>query len=174
MVLDLTRESADWHSLFFIGGKMEDLKVIESGIKELLSKLNYELYSLKFIKKNKEYTLEVIVDRDDDISMDDIVKVSEAISNYLDEVDFSDVAYTLNVSSLGIEKPLKVDKLEKYINRYIYVHLINPVEGNNSYTGTLLEVKENQIFLQIMIKTRKKIIEINKENIDKCTFAIKF
>ena len=59
---------------------MEDLKVIESGIKDLLSKMNYELYSLKFLKRNKEYTLEVIVDRDEDISMDDIVKVSEAIN----------------------------------------------------------------------------------------------
>ena len=153
---------------------MEDLKVIESGIKDLLSKMNYELYSLKFLKRNKEYTLEVIVDRDEDISMDDIVKVSEAISTYLDEIDFSDVAYTLNVSSLGIEKPLKVEKLEKYLNRYIYVNIINPIEGNNSYTGTLIDVQENKISLQIMIKTRKKIIEINKENIDKCTFAIKF
>lgn len=153
---------------------MEDLKVIESGIKDLLSKMNYELYSLKFLKRNKEYTLEIIVDRDEDISMDDIVKVSEAISTYLDEIDFSDVAYTLNVSSLGIEKPLKVEKLEKYLNRYIYVHIINPIEGNNSYTGTLIDVQENKISLQIMIKTRKKIIEINKENIDKCTFAIKF
>lgn len=153
---------------------MEDLKVIESGIKDLLSKMNYELHSLKFLKRNKEYTLEVIVDRDEDISMDDIVKVSEAISTYLDEIDFSDVAYTLNVSSLGIEKPLKVEKLEKYLNRYIYVHIINPIEGNNSYTGTLIDVQENKISLQIMIKTRKKIIEINKENIDKCTFAIKF
>lgn len=153
---------------------MEDLKVIESGIKQLLTKIGYELYSLKFLKRNKEYTLEVIVDRDEDISMDDIVKVSEAISTYLDEVDFSDVAYTLNVSSLGIEKPLKIEKLDKYLNRYIYVHIINPIEGNNSYTGTLVEVKEKQISLQITIKTRKKIIEINKENIDKCTFAIKF
>lgn len=153
---------------------MEDLTVIENGIKELLSKINYELYSLKFIKRNKEYTLEVIVNRDEDISMDDIVKVSETISTYLDEVNFGDVAYTLNVSSLGIEKPLKIENLDKYLNRYIYVHIINPIEGNNSYTGTLLEVKEDKIFLQIMIKTRKKIIEINKENIDKCTFAIKF
>lgn len=153
---------------------MENIDTIKIGITELLRSINYELYSLKFIKKNKEYVLEIIVDRDEDISMDDIVEVSELISSYLDKLDFGDVPYLLNVSSLGIEKPIKLDKISKYINRYIYVHIINPIDGLNSFTGTLIEVNEDEITLEILIKGRKKKIVIKKENIDKCTFAVKF
>lgn len=153
---------------------MEKLEQIEQSIKQLLLDNGYDLYSLKFKRKNKEHSLEIIVDRDEDISLEDIVEISEKISSYLDEHDFYEGAYTLDVSSLGAEKPIKLEQISKYINRYIYVHIINPIDGFNSFEGTLLSVDDETISLEIKIKTRKKIISINKNNIDLCRFAIKF
>ncbi len=153
---------------------MEEIKVIEKRVKELLSSEGYNLYSLRFFKKGKENILEIIIDRETEISMNNIVEISEKISNLLDELDLISDAYALDISSLGAEKPLKVENLSKYIDRYIYVHIVNPIEGLNSYEGDLKSVTDTDIDLEIRIKTRKKIIEISKENIDKCRLAIKF
>ncbi len=153
---------------------MEQIKVIEEQVKKLLSIEGYELHSLRFFKKAKDNVLEIIIDKENEISMNDIVEISEKISSLLDEIDLIDDAYSLDISSLGAEKPIKVENLDKYIDRYIYVHIVNPIEGLNSYEGELKTVSESEIELEIRIKTRKKIIKISKENIDKCRFAIKF
>ena len=153
---------------------MENLDQVKEGISKLLSSLNYELYSFKFKKVNRESVLEVIIDKDEDISMEDIVNVSEKISNYLDEHDFTDNAYNLDVSSLGAEKEFKIEKADKYVGRYIFVHIINAQEGTNSFEGYLKEVNDETITIEITIKTRKKLITINKTNIDLLRFAIKF
>lgn len=153
---------------------MEDLESIKKEINRLLNENSFELHSFKFIKKSKQNTLEIVIDRDEDISMDDIVKVSEIISTYLDEHEFTNDAYNLDVSSLGAEKEIKLEKIDKYINRYIYLHVINPINGENSFEGTLISTSDDEIVLEITIKTRKKNINIKKENIDFCRFAIKF
>lgn len=153
---------------------MEDINLVKEEVKQFINSYGYDLCSFNYIKKHKENILEIVVDRDDDISMNDIVDISNKISEFLDNHDFTDDSYNLDVSSLGAEKPLDIAKLDKYLNRYIYVHIINPIDGLNSYEGDLINVNENEITLKYRIKTRYKEVNISKNNIDKCRFAIKF
>ena len=106
---------------------MEEINRVQEGLKEKLNEIGYELYSFKFLAKTR--MLEVIVDRDEEINLDDITCVSEVISTYLDEHDFTDNPYTLDVSSLGVEKPISVEKLDKYVGKYINIHLSHPYQG---------------------------------------------
>ena len=98
------------------------------------------------------------------------------VSQYdlLDEIDPIEGEYTLDISSLGAEKPLKVEKLNDYINSYVNVHLINPINGENIYEGDLVSVNKNNITLSYRQKTRTKTVDITKENISKIRLAIKF
>lgn len=153
---------------------MEDIQTVKSGIEKLLLELNYDLSVFNFKKKNGGNVLEIVIDSIDPISMEDIVNVSEKISTYLDEHDFTTSNYTLDVSSLGAEKPIDVAKIDKYIGKYISVHLNNPINGENYYEGDLLASNESVITIEIRIKTRKKKIEIEKGNISSCKLAIKF
>ena len=145
-----------------------------NSLKQLLSKKineqGYELYSLSFANE----TLSLVVDRVEDIDMDAIVSLTNVLNAYLDEVNPFEKAYTLDVSSLGAEKPLSVEKLDAYVGRFIHVHLINPIKGENIYEGDLTNISDETITLTYRIKTRSMSVEINKENISKVRLAIKF
>ena len=151
-----------------------ELSSIKNVLEEFLKEHGYELYDISFKKEMGDLVLEVIVDKDAPIDMDMIVDISEKISLKLDEVDPIEDEYVLNVSSLGAEKPLSVEKLPKYVNSYIHLHLKNPVDGENIYEGILEEVNENKLILSYKIKTRTKKIEVELDNIYKVRLAIKF
>ena len=151
-----------------------NLEKIKPLLETKLSEMGYELYSLTFHANKGDKVLSVVVDKVKPIDMNEIVKVSEDVSAYLDEIDDSNDPYTLEVSSLGAEKPLKVEALANYIDRYVEVRLINPIEGENIYLGFIRKVEEESISLEIRIKSRIKEINITKSNISKIRLAIKF
>lgn len=143
-------------------------------IKEKVASLGYELISLNNRVEKGENILSIVVDRVAPIDMEAIVEVSRVLNDYLDEIDPINSAYTLDISSLGAEKPLKLEELNNYLNRYVHVHLINPIQGENIYEGDLIAVSEEQITLSYRIKTRIKNVDIIKTNISKIRLAIKF
>jgi ribosome maturation factor RimP len=80
----------------------------------------------------------------------------------------------LSVSSLGAEKPLKIEDLHLYVNSYINIHLKNPINGENIYEGTITKIENDVLTLSYRVKTRTKEIEVSFENIYKVRLAIKF
>lgn len=151
---------------------MEDLSKVRELVEVLIKENGYELSNFNYLPKIK--TLEIVVDRDDPISFDDITLISNKISDLLDEHDFTSDAYTLDVSSLGAEKPIKVENLDKYLNKYINIHLSNPYKGMNTLEGDLLEVTENVIVIGYRDKARLIKAKIERKFIDKARLAIKF
>ena len=151
-----------------------NLEKVKPLLESKLNELGYELYSLNFKVNKCEKTLDVVVDKVEPIDMNEIVKVSEEVSAYLDEIDDGNDPYMLEVSSLGAEKPLKVEALNNYIDRYVEVRLINPIQGENIYLGYIRSVTDDSINLEIRIKSRIKEINITKSNISKIRLAIKF
>ena len=151
-----------------------NLERIKPLLEEKLTGMGYDLYSLSFKVNKGEKTLTVVVDKVEPINMNEIVKVSEALSAYLDTIDESNDPYMLEVSSLGAEKPLKVEALANYIDRYVEVRMINPINGENIYLGFIRSVSDDSINLEIRIKSRIKEINIAKSNISKIRLAIKF
>ena len=151
-----------------------DLKNLEKSLKEKLTSLSYELVSLKLTNVKGSQTLSIVVDRVEPIDMDAIVELTHQINQYLDEIDPIESEYTLDISSLGAEKPLKIEELDKYLNRFIHVHLVNPINGENIFEGDLVAVKDESITLSYRQKTRVKTVDIQKSNISKIRLAIKF
>ena len=151
-----------------------EIKKLEQLVSEKLNEFGYELVSLTINIVKGEKNLVIIVDRVEPIDMDAIVDLSHKLNAYLDEIDPIEEGYTLDISSLGAEKPLKIEKLKDYINSYINVHLVNPINGENIYEGNLDEVNDENIILSFKEKTRTKVVDIKKSNISKIRLAIKF
>lgn len=151
-----------------------DLVKIKNLLEEKIPTLGFELVSINRKVEKGEVLLSIVVDRVEPIDMDAIVKLSQDLSSYLDEIDDSEDKYMLDVSSLGAEKPLKVDNLKAYEGRYVNVHVSNAIEGNNIFEGEMTEVKEDSITLTYRIKTRVKTVVILHSNIYKIRLAIKF
>lgn len=153
---------------------MESLDEIKKLVNDLLSSLNYSLYSFKYNEGRKSGTLEIVVDRDEDINIDDITEISNKISSLLDEHEFNTVPYTLDISSLGIEKPIDVAKLDKYVTKYVNVHLSNPYKGLNTLEGYLVNVSDEFVTIEYKEKTRTITAVIKRNAVDKARLAIKF
>ena len=147
-----------------------DLNTLKQLITTKLNEIGYELYSLSFGNE----TLSIVVDRVQDIDMDAIVEVTNVLNAYLDELNPFEKAYTLDVSSLGAEKPLSIEKLDAYVGKFIHVHLVNPIKGENIYEGDLVSVLDETFTITYRVKTRSMSLEINKQNVSKVRLAIKF
>ena len=168
LIVDTLNKSGQ-KPLFVFEGHM-DLVTLKGLIEKKVNELGYELVSLSFSKE----TLSIVVDKEKEIDMEMIVEVTNALNSYLDELNPFEKAYTLDISSLGAEKPLKVEKLDAYVGKYVHVHLINPIKGENIYEGDLVNVNEDTISITYKNKTRSINLEIAKSNISKIRLAIKF
>lgn len=153
---------------------MEVEKTIRNLLEEEISKLGYELAEVKLKSSKQGLTLEIYIDRDEPISLDDIVLVSNKINEVLDEKDPIDAPYTLDVSSLGAEKEIKVEKLGHYVGKYVNVHIVNPIGGKNYIEGDLTSFDDEIAVISYKEKTRTKKVEIPAKDIDKARLAIKF
>lgn len=151
---------------------------IESSVKSLVEKpileLGYDKVEVKFVKEFGTQYLRILIDKDDVIDLEEIVKVNDLVSPLLDEADLIKSEYVLDVTSFGAEKPIEVSKLEKYVTKYVNLHLSTPYKGENILEGDLVSVNENEVILSIRVKSNKKEIILNRGDIDKARLAIKF
>ena len=145
-------------------------KLIENPIKDL----GYTNLDVKYVKEFGTQYLRVMVDRDDVIDLEDIVKVNDVISPIIDEADLIKNEYVLDVTSFGAEKPISIDRLEKYVGKYVNVHLTNPYKGLNNIEGDLIEVTKDKVTVSYKEKTRLIKCELVRSDIDKARLAIKF
>lgn len=151
-----------------------ETKQLKQLLEAKVGELGFTLELFSYGIQQGQAVLTLVIDRYEEIDMETIVNLTHALNDYLDELNPFDVPYTLDLSSLGAEKPLKISELPKYVGKYVHVHLINPIEGENIYEGDLLTVTEDQVVVAIKIKNRVKKIETNISNIYKIRLAIKF
>ena len=151
-----------------------DINKIKPSLEKKVNELGFDLISINRKIEKGDVLVSVVVDRVEPIDMNTIVKLSQDLSSYIDEIDDSDEKYFLDISSLGAEKPLKIENLKDYVGRYVNVHVNNAIEGNNIFEGDLLEVAEDSLTLSYRIKTRVKTVVILLSNIYKIRLAIKF
>ncbi|MFA6675656.1 MAG: ribosome maturation factor RimP [Bacilli bacterium] len=149
-------------------------ELLRKTVSEKCLELGFELvdFSLHFLKDSAHLSL--VVDRVQPIDMDTIVSLTHQLSDYLDVISPIDVPYTLDISSLGVEKPLKIESLKDYLNSYVNVHLFHPIKGENIFEGLLVNLDEDHITLSYKVKTRTMVVDIAKANISHIRLAIKF
>ena len=147
------------------------LNLIEKPVKAL----GYSEVDVKFVNEFGTNYLRVMVDKDDEvIDLDQIMEVNDIVSPLLDEADLIKTNYVLDVTTFGAEKKIDVNKLEKYVGRYINIHLSHPYKGLNIIEGTLESVDNDKIVISYKEKTRLIKCEIARNTIDKARLAIKF
>ena len=137
-------------------------EAVESIVKPKVEQLGYELYDVLYIKEGANKILRIVIDNQVGITLDDCEKVNDAIKSIIDEKDFIQEQYYLEISSPGIERLLRKDwQFKKYIGTAVAIKLFKKDEyGNKSYEGILSDVTDSFIELEI-----KEKIKIDKKNI---------
>ncbi len=127
-------------------------KNIQQTVTELVSpvveNLNYELVDVEYVKEGANWYLRVYIDKPGGISIDDCQAVSEQVSDLLDKNDPIDQSYYLEVSSPGLDRPLKTEKdFTKYKGELVEVKVFQPIDGKKIFEGELVGLKDNFIVI---------------------------
>lgn len=146
--------------------------IVDSAIRSVVEDMGYDLYDLDYSKIGNDMHLTIFLDIDRGIALEDCERVHKAIDPILEECDpTAGKPYTLNVSSLGLDRPLKLDKdYKKNLNKEIEVKLYQAIDNNKTLEGELIDYDDNTITLNS--KNNKLIID--KKNIATAKPLIKF
>lgn len=130
-----------------------------------------EIFDVEFVKEGPYRYLRVYLDKDGGIEIDDCHKASQFLSEKLDKIDPIKENYFLEVSSPGVERPLKRDSdFEKYKGKTVEVRLYQPYEGQKIFRGALVGLVDNKILIDVDGET----IEFSKTMVSLVKLVITF
>lgn len=137
----------------------------------ILEEFGFELWDVEYVKEGPEYYLRAYIDKDGGITIDDCVDVSRRLSDLLDEDDFIDGEYILEVSSPGLGRTLKKDKeFEKSIGKMVDIKLYKAIDKNKDFTGILKDFSGDSITININEKDETFL----KSDIAKVNLSVDF
>ncbi|MDR0381975.1 MAG: ribosome maturation factor RimP [Oscillospiraceae bacterium] len=117
-------------------GKVE--RIVTALAEPVAAAAGCELWDVEFVREGGRAVLRVYIDRADGVSTQHCEAVSRALDPLLDEADPIQGSYTLEVSSAGLERPLRRDSdFAKFIGRAVSVRLYAPRGGVREFVGTL-------------------------------------
>ena len=136
---------------------------IESKIITDVEDLGYELEYTEYVKEGESKIYRVVIDKPgESLTTDDCEMVSRKIEDKVDSAMAKDESYVLEVSSPGLERALKNNKLyKKYIGNNVRIKLYKKVLDTKEIVGTLVESEEE--YIELLVDNNK--VKIERENI---------
>ena len=139
-----------------------DKKNIVQRVTELVTPIveaaDLELVDVEYVRE-RDWFLRIFIDKAGGIDIDDCTEVSNALAKLLDEEDFIKEKYYLEVSSPGIDRPLKKDK--DFVSHYgtkVDLAFYVPYEGKKQLTAVLESHDADKLVLKDA-KNKELVIE---------------
>lgn len=110
----------------------------EALLQPIVDRLGFELVDVEYVKEGSTWYLRAYVDKEGGITINDCEAVSRAFSEKLDEKDFIDEAYIMEVSSPGLGRPLKKEKdFARSIGKEVEIRTFRPINHEKEFYGIL-------------------------------------
>ena len=150
-------------------------KVVErcnDHIVPIIEKLGYDVLEVEYAKKVDGMNLTFYIDQPSGIKIEDCEKVNNAITDVLDQINVSDDApYILNVSSAGLDRPIKNEKdFKRNEGKLVDLKLYVPQNGQKQFTGTLVGFSETTFTINI----NGQDMSFNKNQVAQCVPHLEF
>jgi len=121
----------------------------------LAASLGLELVDVEYRQEGGRMVLRIYIDRHGGVTLDDCAQVSRELAEILDVEDFIHCRYNLEVSSPGLDRPLKkLADYERFIGRLVKIRTIELLlddagNGRKTFTGELLGVDKGIVLLKL-------------------------
>lgn len=133
--------------------------------------IGFELIDVEYLTMNGRWVLRLYVDKEGGVTIDDCVSVSRELGDLLDVKDVISHEYVLEVSSPGLNRPLKREKdFIKFTGKKIKCRMTDPVDGQKNFSGLLKGIKEGRILLKI----ESGMVELPLDGIEKANLVYEF
>ena len=149
---------------------------VTSLLKEFTEGRELEIYNVIYKKEGPGWVLRVFLDKPMDaeneyVSIEECEEVTRYLSDKLDDLDFIDRSYNLEVSSPGLDRELiRESDFVRFAGREVEVKTYQQIEGSKNFEGTLV-AKQDDI---VIIDVGGKRLEIPADKISKINLAIVF
>lgn len=132
---------------------MSKREIYEQKTEEILLPImeenGFELVDVEYVKEGSNWYLRAYIDKPGGITVNDCEVVSRRLSDILDEEDYIDDAYILEVSSPGLGRPLKKEKdYKRSLGKLIEIRTYRMIEKRKEFTGILKEYDENTVTIE--------------------------
>lgn len=154
-----------------MAGKVKTL--CEEKINPIIEQMGYDVIEVEYAKKTDGMNLTFYIDSDKGVELNDCEKVSKTIDPILDELNpTDDQAYSLVVSSPGIDRPLKTERdFKRNLGKQISITLFSKIDGKKKFDGELKNYSESEI---IITNVKGEDITLQREKIAHIVPIIKF
>jgi ribosome maturation factor RimP len=147
------------------------LKEIEQLIEPVLADMGIELVDVDFSSEQSRRILRIYADRPTGIKLDDCAMVSREIGDLLDVKELLQNRYVLEVSSPGLNRPLKKEKdFLRAVGQKIKVKTAVPLKGSRNFVGVLQSFESDTL----QLKLDDTVVLIPKQDVKKANLVFNF
>ncbi|MGI6348423.1 MAG: ribosome maturation factor RimP [Eubacteriaceae bacterium] len=140
---------------------------------DIAKEMELEIVDIEFVKEGSTRILRYYIDKEGGISTQECEDFSRAVSPILDEEDFIEGTYYLEVSSPGVCRPIKKwEDFIKYQGREVEIALFAAMDGKKKFTAKIVGVNEEK--REIILETEGKELHVPIEKIGKANLAFVF
>lgn len=139
---------------------MSKREVYEQKTEEILlpivEEYGFELVDVEYVKEGGTWYLRTYIDKEGGISIDDCEKVSRRLSDILDEKDYIDDTYIMEVSSPGLGRPLKKEKdFKRSLGKEVDIRTYRMIDKQKEFTGILKDYDKDTVTIELDDETLK-------------------
>jgi len=143
--------------------------LVSQWVEEIIQGSDLELVDVEYVKEHSTWVLRVYLDKPDGIDLEDCQRVSQALDLKLDAEDPIPGAYSLEVSSPGLERPLKkASDYQRFKGRLVKIRTYSGLHGRKRFEGILEGLRDENVVL----KWEGDTIEIPLELVAKANLAM--
>lgn len=135
----------------------------EAYLLPLMEEYQFELVDVEYVREAGTWYLRAYIDKEGGIAVDDCAAVSRRLSQWLDETDFIDDSYIMEVSSPGLGRPLKKEKdFIRGVGKAVEIRLYRQLNKQKDFTGILTHYDKESVTIALedgteMVFTRSDI-----------------
>ena len=127
-------------------------KALIESIRELIEPIiiseGIELVDIEYRRESRGWVLRFYIDKEGELTLDHCSHLSKQIGDLIEVKDLIPQGYILEVSSPGLNRPLKKEKdFIAYVGNYIKVKTFKPIYQKKNFQGTLLGYKEGKVMM---------------------------
>ena len=130
-----------------------------------------ELVDLEYRRQGPRWVLRLFIDKEAGVTVDDCANISRQLGDLLDAKDIVPQAYVLEVSSPGLNRPIKKKKdFRRFAGRKVQLRLVSPLEGRRKIVGDLVGIENDKVIVAVA----EGRCSIALEDIDKANLVYEF
>lgn len=121
----------------------------EDIVMPIIDKNNFELVDVEYIKEGGTWYLRIYIDKEGGIAVDDCEIVSRELGDLMDEKDFIEDSYILEVSSPGLGRPLKKEKdYIRSMGKLIEIRTYKAIDRSKEFEGVLKKYDDTSVTIE--------------------------